>query len=1074
MPSITERQHETSVGEGTPLDFSPTAGRLLIACYWKRNGLPGGSTIPEDEGWTALHTGGGGGGFTDGMKIWGRDADGTETDFPAISLLGSGAGDARLNIIEVEGAVLADVVVGTEVFSPASGATSIVASVTPDSGAPTLLLAYGDSGSDTIAAEWSVSGGWTIEANVIGAGGHPIELVASQEIAVAVGSYSLTASQASNDFNRWLVILALGGEPPEIVPGPVFSVDGVAFENLLEQRVRFEWNAPGAGYMVLSKGDPQATPAMVYRGAIVECTFPEIHDEPLFEFYLEEGDFDAISSDEEGGEELRFGGPGTLSILRRAIVRSEEFLDGIGYPKPNRGVWKFDENNTEGHILNKLVREAQAAGRPAHPLAGMTRTFDSDTDSDGEDWDDETLEGFWRVKIGTNLYDAALRLVNSGLMHIEMRPGLILDCWRNRGVSRVSSSFAANKVRFVKGVNIVDELTKVLAGQHFATHAEVKFVDNDDDIHYINATKDAGDFSYDKEVYIEVEASHANTARRQAKHAMKLREDAQDAIEFSHTVPWPGDPTDELNGLYLPGPVWSDRGQYWLGDIVTLDTGDDTTEFEWNNQSKRVYAITLYTDATGYLAPPIVELNAPRTKGGNNRLKAGLSGTLSDIGTGSSGGGGGSGGSPPIVLGGGYQPLAEKGDPEGYAGLDDDGHVPPEQLGSGATGDGVKYLRDNNTWGTLAESVEPVEVVDPASGTITIDYALARSWDIVLDGDVDIDDVDNVPVSPSGVVNRLWINLYMNGTDTVTGWPASFEWMDADGVPTATPPTLFEDADARNVIEGVSHDNGVTWGVALVNAASTSSGPVALDDLTDVDLTGFADGDVLTYDSGSGDWIAATPTPGSGGGGSTGARLYVQQGNSGWGSTNSPGFTWGAAPTNGNRIYVVVITEAGINVSSITQTNVTWTRLKESTASTTPHVEIWEGVVAASAGTGMTISMSGSDYCTAWGAEFAGLSGTLEDFGIKTAVSVANGGDGSEVIVPTTDGALVIGAMVCAGYGAGFAGFWSGQIQQAYPVAGSAGISAIGWGFPGIQETWFRSANVNSGGARSSVIVAIS
>jgi hypothetical protein len=41
----------------------------------------------------------------------------------------------------------------------------------------------------------------------------------------------------------------------------------------------------------------------------------------------------------------------------------------------------------------------------------------------------------------------------------------------------------------------------------------------------------------------------------------------------------------------------------------------------------------------------------------------------------------------------------------------------------------------------------------------------------------------------------------------------------------------------------------------------------ALDDLTDVDTTGVSDGDVLTFDSGSGDWIAAAPSSPGGGGG---------------------------------------------------------------------------------------------------------------------------------------------------------------------------------------------------------------
>lgn len=44
------------------------------------------------------------------------------------------------------------------------------------------------------------------------------------------------------------------------------------------------------------------------------------------------------------------------------------------------------------------------------------------------------------------------------------------------------------------------------------------------------------------------------------------------------------------------------------------------------------------------------------------------------------------------------------------------------------------------------------------------------------------------------------------------------------------------------------------------------AGSGALDDLSDVDTTGVSDGDVLTYDSGSGDWVAEAPSGGSGSG----------------------------------------------------------------------------------------------------------------------------------------------------------------------------------------------------------------
>jgi hypothetical protein len=47
--------------------------------------------------------------------------------------------------------------------------------------------------------------------------------------------------------------------------------------------------------------------------------------------------------------------------------------------------------------------------------------------------------------------------------------------------------------------------------------------------------------------------------------------------------------------------------------------------------------------------------------------------------------------------------------------------------------------------------------------------------------------------------------------------------------------------------------------------ADESGGTIALDDVTDVNAPSPADGDVLTFDSGSGDWIPSAPTGGGGG-----------------------------------------------------------------------------------------------------------------------------------------------------------------------------------------------------------------
>ena len=54
-----------------------------------------------------------------------------------------------------------------------------------------------------------------------------------------------------------------------------------------------------------------------------------------------------------------------------------------------------------------------------------------------------------------------------------------------------------------------------------------------------------------------------------------------------------------------------------------------------------------------------------------------------------------------------------------------------------------------------------------------------------------------------------------------------------------------------------------------LGTAVAAGGATALADLTDVDLTGLADGNMLVYDSGTATWVVATPA--------TGASGYPQQ-----------------------------------------------------------------------------------------------------------------------------------------------------------------------------------------------------
>ena len=86
----------------------------------------------------------------------------------------------------------------------------------------------------------------------------------------------------------------------------------------------------------------------------------------------------------------------------------------------------------------------------------------------------------------------------------------------------------------------------------------------------------------------------------------------------------------------------------------------------------------------------------------------------------------------------------------------------------------------------------------------------------------------------------------------------------AEGAAPATPGTGLVKAYAKS--DGLLYwkdDAGTEY------AVGTGTAPTELNDIPDVDTTGVADGDVLTYDSGTTEWLAAAPA----GGGSRSRRV---------------------------------------------------------------------------------------------------------------------------------------------------------------------------------------------------------
>lgn len=150
---------------------------------------------------------------------------------------------------------------------------------------------------------------------------------------------------------------------------------------------------------------------------------------------------------------------------------------------------------------------------------------------------------------------------------------------------------------------------------------------------------------------------------------------------------------------------------------------------------------------------------------------------------------------------------------------------------------------------------EVLSTIAASGAAETIDLANGNVHDITLTADCTF-----TFTSPAaGRARSFTLFLRENGTgghanDTV--WPGSVVWAGGSA------PTLDDAASAVNVITFVTLDGGAIWYGFPVGGGSSV---VDLDDLGDVDAPSPADGDVLTWDSGASEWIAAAPTPGSGG-----------------------------------------------------------------------------------------------------------------------------------------------------------------------------------------------------------------
>lgn len=93
-----------------------------------------------------------------------------------------------------------------------------------------------------------------------------------------------------------------------------------------ERSVRVALNEPGSGAFKINRH--ASTAALLARGDIVKCRFPWRAQYDAA-FIIEQGEFQLSSTDEQGGEELDFGGRGILAYLDRAVMWATAYELGL-------------------------------------------------------------------------------------------------------------------------------------------------------------------------------------------------------------------------------------------------------------------------------------------------------------------------------------------------------------------------------------------------------------------------------------------------------------------------------------------------------------------------------------------------------------------------------------------------------------------------------------------------------------------------------------------------------------------------------------------------------------------------
>jgi len=229
----------------------------------------------------------------------------------------------------------------------------------------------------------------------------------------------------------------------------------------------------------------------------------------------------------------------------------------------------------------------------------------------------------------------------------------------------------------------------------------------------------------------------------------------------------------------------------------------------------------------------------------------------------------------------------------------------------------------------------------------------------------------------------------------------------------------------------------------------------------------------LTDTDGDGEFDTATivntgvPGPAGGGGGGSSSPTFIQAKQAGTGNTALT-LTMDATPTSGNVIVLGSFSNGNAGLSTVVQTNVTWTNMLTGTATVATKMEIWIGKVAASAAALITITRAGGNAI--WGVvEVSGVTvtptlgqnlerGTTSSLDGKVALSLPATTAGNFICMAGANtnqdrGALLSASIPTVGIPVSMPAVICGYSQGGIIVFNGVAISDVGGGLMIIEVT---------------------